>query len=264
MSTQDRRFEEKGLFLLEQKKGKIEALFKAAHQHELYSERELEAMILSVHALEIQNLPLESLICFESLCGRIHRLKLNQMVDVYFEKALSLSKLTFESDEEHRRSASSLKQKIRELCSNHVLSEENLTYLRMALLIVNRSAPSKQGERVQTPFIKSVSPEFNLRPIQVRDLRVNLDLSIELLQVAQMLYEKNPKGFVDYKLLPPSIQEALGPAQSSPHFIESMVGYGMNLVRQDGYAPSMKEIERIFHDAPKDQVPKVALHKRSL
>jgi len=143
--------------------------------------------------------------------------------------------------------------------SNNSLSTDNSNFLRMAsvkLAKLSGQTPfSKIDDMVNHSHVNFFEDEEMLPESEVIGAVVTPDwddaeLSIEILQVAQLLHQGHPEGIIKFRQLPQDVQQELGPADHSAEFIREMVTMGMQMVRKDGYSPSQKEIELMFAEAP--------------
>lgn len=245
------------LFAIERTSGEIDHLYTVIHSQETYSRKDLFHMIDRINRIDVQALPQETQHKFQTLCGRAHALNINHMVDAIYEEASALAEGEYDSQEELASRTQTLKEMMADVWSNNSLSPENSNYLRLATIKLGQIPSSKIDDMVhhsQVNFAEEVEmlPESEVKGAVVDSEWADAELSIDILQVAQLLYEKDPEGIVRFRQLPMSVQEDLGAIEDSPEYIREMVIYGMGLVRKDGYAPSMKEIEIMFSEAPRD------------
>ena len=247
------------LFFMQRQSGVVEELYDAVHNQETYNTNDLHAIIQRVNSLDVSNLPQETQDKFQTLCGRVHTLNVNHIVDAIFEEATALSGGAYSSSEELAHRIKTLKEMLAYVWSNNSLSKENSNFLRVASVKIaelsGQTPSSKIDDMVhhsQHVFIEDneMLPESDLIGAVVSPDWEEAELSIEMLQVAQLLHQKHPQGIVKFRQLPQDVQKQLGPAEHSPEYIQSMVTMGMEMVRKDGYVPSLKEIELMFAEAP--------------
>ena len=243
------------LFEMEKTSGEVDQLYEVIFRQETYDRKDLFNMIKRINRVDVHKLPRDAQYKFQSLCGRVHTLNVNHMVDAIYEEASALAEGEYDSPEELASRTQTLKEMMADVWSNHSLSQENSNYLRIASLKLGQISSSKIDDMVhpsQANLAEEVEmlPESEVKGAVVDSNWEEAELSIDILQVAQLLYEKDPEGILRFRQLPESVQEELGAVEDSPEYIREMVIYGMGLVRQDGYAPSMKEIEIMFSEAP--------------
>ena len=247
------------IFFQARQSGVVEELYDAIHSRETYNRKDLFNIIQRVNSVDVSNLPEEAQHKFQSLCGRVHTLNVNHMVDAIYEEATALSGGEYTSSEELAHRTQTLKEMMADVWSNNSLSTDNSNFLRMAsvkLAELSGQTPfSKIDDMVhhsQVNFVEDqeMLPESDVIGAVVTPEWEDAELSIEILQVAQLLHQGHPEGIIKFRQLPQDVQQELGPVDHSAKYIRAMVTMGMQMVRKDGYSPSQKEIELMFAEAP--------------
>lgn len=251
------------LFFQERQSGEIDHLYDTIYSQETYNRSTLMNIIERVNNIDVKELPKDAQIKFQSLCGRVHTLNVNHMVDAIYDEAQALSRGEYQSSEEMAKRTQTLKEMMADVWANHSLSPENSRFLQIASvklkeLTAQETPSSKIDDMVHPCHVNFIEEEDMLPESEVIGAMVSpeweeAELSMDIIQTAQLLHEKNPGAEVKFRQLPMNVQERLGPIEDSPEYIQEMVAYGMNLVRKDGYTPSIKEIEIMFAEAPKEE-----------
>ena len=247
------------IFFQESQLGIVENLYSMVQNLEIYDQKDLFNIIRQLNNIGVTNLPEEARSKFQTLYGRVHTLSVNHMVDKIYEEATALSSGEYSSSEELAHRTQTLKEMLADVWSNNSLSTDNSNFLRIALVKLAKlfyQIPSlKKNNMVHHPQASFIKDEDMLPKSEVIGAVVTPDwekaeLSIEILQVAQLLYQKHPEGIMQFRRLPQDIQQELGPVDDSAEYIRRMVITSMQMVRKDGYSPSQEEIELMFAEAP--------------
>ncbi len=247
------------IFFQERQSDVVEELYDVVHRQETYNRKDLFGIIQRVNNIDVSNLPEETRNKFQNLCGRVHTLNVNHMVDAIYEEATALGSGAYTSSEELVHRTQTLKEVMADIWSNNSLSRDNSNFLRIASLklaeLSGQTPFSKIDDMVhhsQLNFIEDeeMLPESEVIGAVVTPEWEEAELSIEILQVAQLIHQEHPKGIIKFRQLPQDVQKELGPVDHSAKYIREMVTMGMQIVRKDGYSPSQKEIEIMFAEAP--------------
>ncbi len=247
------------IFFQERQSRFVEELFDETHRQETYNPNELLAIIKQVNSVDVSNLSETVQNKFQTLCGRVHTLSVNHRVDEIYEEATALSSGEYNSSKELTYRIQTLKEMLTDVWSNNSLSQENSNFIQVASkkLSVLSAQPSfsKKDDMVhcfQINFIENeeMLPESEVIGSVVTSEWEDAELSIEILQVAQLLHQGHPEGIIKFRQLPQNVQKELGPADHSAEYIREMVTMGMQMGRKDGYSPSQKEVELMFSEAP--------------
>ena len=247
------------IFMQQRQVGVVEELSTKVHAQETYNRKDLYTIIERVNNVDVKKLPKEDQYKFQKLCGRVHTLNVNHMVDAIYDEAHALFNGEYDSTEELASRTQTLKEMMADVWSNNSLSQKNSNFLRLASVklaeLSNQTPSSKINDMVHHSKVNFIEDDAMDIESEVVGAVVDpsweeAELSIDILQAAQHLHQGHPEGVIKFRRLPQDIQEKLGPVQDSPEYIREMVTFGMGLVRRDGYAPSLKEVEQMFAEAP--------------
>jgi len=250
----------KGIFLKERQSGEVDQLYDVIHSREVYDRKDLFKIIHRINDIDVKNLPAKSHHKFHTLCGRVHTLNVNHMVDVIYEEATALSEGEYSSSEEFASRTQTLKEMMADVWTNNSLSKENCSFLRIASIklsqAANETTSSKTDDMVHSPQVSinediEMLPESEVKGSIVDPEWENVELAFDLFEVAQFLHEgKIHEGEIKFRQLPENVQEKLGLVNGSPDYIQEVVATAYEMGRGDGYVPSQKEIELMFAEAP--------------
>ncbi|MCB1108002.1 MAG: hypothetical protein KDK76_07910 [Chlamydiia bacterium] len=232
------------LFFQERQSGEVEKLYDVVQKQEVYNQKDLYQIIQQVNEVDVKSLPQKDLSKFQTLCGRVQTLNVNHKVDAIYDEVSALSEGEYHSSEELAKRIQVCKEMMAEVWHDNSLSPENTSYLRIASIKLSQlteTAPtSKIDDIACIPQVQEaiIEPEWG-----------NAELSFDLFEVAQLLYEgKVLDANSQFRQLPTDIQESLGSIDPSFESIQNIVALAYEVVRGDGYVPSETEIKEMFQD----------------
>lgn len=233
----------------------VSALHEKISAKEIHPREELDETIATVNAINVKTLSPAAREEFQSLCGRLHTINTNMMVDAIVDEAQKL-KLDGTADP---RDIEFLRKAIAEIWENNSLSEVNSNLLRVASITLAQLTSGKKPDMVNTPSNHQLEEEMVLPESQVKgtDTKANweeAELAFDLLDVAGLLYQgKIEEGLERAASLPkdlklPKISEESS-AQELATFIQEAVVKSFEIGRKDGYVPSSREIQELLEEA---------------
>ena len=258
--TSSKVFDATSVFFSAKQSASVESLVKQTSP-ETFQPKDLEKIIEQISQIDAKHLPTEMRAEFQTLCGRVHTLNVNHVIDAIYEEADALRQGHYFSPHELASRVQVLKEMMADVWHSNALTPENSNYLRIASMYLNevtqQTSDKKIGDMLHHEHIKPIRGDEMDIESQVIGTSVeptwdDAELSIDILETAQMLFQKNPEGELKFRALPNDTQEALGPLDRSPDYIQNMVAFAMQMARNDGYVPSMEEIEVMFAEAPLD------------
>ena len=233
----------------------VDGLHEKLSGREIYPRDELSETTAAVNLINVQALSPAAKETFQSLCGRLHKLNTNIMVDTIVDKAQSLKKngISNPKDIEFLRKA------IAEIWEGNTLSEVNSNLLRVASITLAQLASGKRSDVVNPSDVNiaeenEVLPESTVKGTDISTNREEVELAFELLELSDLFYQgKIREGLERVKTLPrrlelPPISEASS-ADEIATFIQEAVALSFKIGRSDGYAPSALEIQELLEEA---------------
>ncbi len=253
--VQSKVFDASSIFAQEAEDAKVISLFEIAAKQEIPVPEELSSMIATVNLINVKTLSPVVREKFQSLCGRLHTVNTNMMVDAIVDEAQNLKKsgISNPKDLEFLRTA------IADIWENNSLSEVNSNLLRVASITLAQLTSGKKGDVVHSSDVNIAEEDEVLPESMVKGTTLSTDweeaeLAFELLDIASLFYQgKIREGLKMVKALPkgiklPSISMA-SDANGIATFIQAAVIESFKIGRSDGYTPSAQEIEELLEEA---------------
>lgn len=230
----------------------ISALHEKISAKEIHPREELDQTIATVNAINVKTLSPAAREEFQSLCGRLHTINTNMMVDAIVDEAQKL-KMDGAADP---RDIEFLRKAITEIWKNNSLSEVNSNLLRVASITLAQLTSGKKPDMVNPHLNHTLEEKMALPESKVKgtDTTANweeVELAFDLLDVAVLLYQgKLEEGLERAASLPkdlklPKISEESS-AEELATFIQEAVVTSFEIGRKDGYVPSDPEIREIL------------------
>lgn len=233
----------------------VEALHEKLSNREVHPRDELSATIEAVNLINVKTLSPAAMEKFQSLCGRLHKINTNMMIDAIFDEAQSLKQNGIKNpmDIEFLRNA------ISEIWKNNSLSPENSNLLRVASITLAELSSGKNSDVVHTSHThfnqeSQVLPESTVKGTELSADWEEAELAFELLDIAGLFYQGMiNEGLKRVKTLPheikfPPISEKSS-ADEIAIFIQEAVVKSFEIGRKDGYTPSSQEIQELLEEA---------------
>ncbi|MCP5506571.1 MAG: hypothetical protein H7A38_06790 [Chlamydiales bacterium] len=248
-------FDAKALFQQEEEEAKVLTIFEKLKGQEIHVPDELLSMMATVNLINVKTLSPTTREKFQSLCGRLHTINTNMMVDAIVDEAQKL-KMDGAADP---RDIEFLRKAIAEIWENNSLSEVNSNLLRVASITLAQLTSGKNPDMVNIPSNHQLEEEMVLPESTVKgtDTTANweeAELAFDLLDVAGLLYQgKIEEGLERAASLPkdlklPKISEESS-AEELAIFIQEAVVKSFEIGRKDGYIPSSREIQELLEEA---------------
>ncbi|MCB1085238.1 MAG: hypothetical protein KDK60_03965 [Chlamydiia bacterium] len=247
------------LFRQEAQIGVIDSLHEKMHKHEVHTSDQLSQTIDTIYTVQVEELSFESRGKFQSLCGRVHSLQVNNLIDKIVDESHALCTGKCNSPEELAQRTTGLKIAIQDIWQSHSLSKENSQLLHVAAYHLNLlTYSSKNGDVVisQKNLLKGremlpKSPVKEATPSPDWD---DAELAFDLLELAQNLFQgKVKEATVQFRKLPSSLQCKMGKEEEIYHnpseLIQRLVQKAYAIGREDGYVPSSAEILMMLEEA---------------
>lgn len=216
---------------------------------------DIDRTIATVNAINVKTLSPAAREKFQSLCGRLHTINTNMMVDAIVDEAQKLK----QSGAADSKDIEFLRTAIAEIWENNSLSEVNSNLLRVASITLAQLTTGKKPDMVHTPLNQQLEEEMVLPESTVKgtDLSANweeAELAFDLLDIAGLLYQGNiDEGLARARALPKDLKLPTISSESSPEefaiFIQEAVVKSFEIGRKDGYVPSEREIQELLEEA---------------
>lgn len=241
--VENKTIDASSIFYQKAQEHQVSTLLEKMESLELHPD--LNETIQAIEKINVKALSPQGKEKYQTLCGRIHTINVNQLVNMIFDEAYALHKGECGSSEELSKRTSELKLMIADIWDSHSsFSKENLGFIKSATKILNRLESPSHSKIDEMPIeIEEITPNYE-----------NAADSLELFAMAHLLYQgKIDEGILKFRTFPPSIQEMLGEEKAiaiNPcAFMQKAVTLAYDQVRGDGYTPSLKEIELMFQEA---------------
>lgn len=248
-------FDAKDLFQQEGEEAKVLSIFEKLKDQEIHVPEELLSMIATVNLINVKTLSPTTREKFQSLCGRLHTINTNMMVDAIVDEAQKLK----QNGAADLRDIEFLWTAIAEIWENNSLSEINSNLLRVASITLAQLTTEKKPDMVHPPLNQQLEEEMALLESTVKgtDTSANweeAELAFDLLDIAGLLYQgKVDEGLARAKALPQELKLPAISQESSPEelatFIQKAVVKSFEIGRKDGYVPSEREIQELLEEA---------------
>lgn len=233
----------------------VDALDEKISSQEIHDREDIDQTIATVNAINVKTLSPSARDKFQSLCGRLHTINTNMMVDAIVDEAQKLK----QNGTADPRDVEYLRKAIAEIWENNRLSEVNSNLLRVASITLAELSSGKNQNVVHTPLNQSLEEEMVLPESTVKGTDTSTDweeaeLAFDLLDVAGLLYQgKIDEGLERAATLPKELKLPAISAESSPEefatFIQEAVVKSFEVGRKDGYVPSEREIQELLEEA---------------
>lgn len=253
--TSSKIFDAQALFQQEGEEAKVVSIFERLKAQETHVPEELLSMIATANLINVKTLSPLGREKFQSLCGRLHTVNTNIMVDAIVDEAQKLK----QNGATDPRDIEFLRQAIVEIWENNSLSEINSNLLRVASITLAQLSSAKKPDVVHPSLNQQLEEEMVLPESTVKgtDTSANweeAELACDLLDVAGLLYQgKIEEGLMRAKALPKALQLPLISEESSAEefatFIQEVVVKSFEIGRKDGYIPSEKAIQELLEEA---------------
>lgn len=243
----------------------LESLEKKLDQS-ILSPRELQSVSHQLDDLREQALTTGAKDTYQSLCGRVATLSVNNLVDAIVEESFALRLGKFSTQEECAERVHILKRDIARICHNHGLSIENRRFIKMAVNNLNNLFPPSKTDDIL------LQPEKRLRlnkpttvPLESPNSEES-ETAFDLCEMAHYFYQnKFQEGVKCLNQLLPSqktrLEEhclATGAEMITKNpdlhnrlrFIQALIGYANEIAQGEGIDdyPSLSEVKMMFEE----------------
>lgn len=233
----------------------VNALHEKVHSHEIHPRDELSQTIDAVNLINVKTLSPAAMEKFQSLCGRLHKINTNMMIDAIVDEAQNLK----ENGIKNPKDIELLREAIADIWKNNSLSEVNSNLLRVASITLAELSSGKNPDVVNTSHThfnqeSLVLPESTVKGTEVSADWEEAELAFELLDIAGLFYQGRIQEALEMvKTLPREIQLPPISEESSADeiatFIQEAVVKSFEIGRKDGYTPSAHEIQELLEEA---------------
>ena len=230
---------------------RILALYEKIYGQEMHSKDDLSKameVVETVSSLDFQGFSSGIKEKFQSLCGRLHQMQADEIVDRIFDATQDLRRNGIKS----LRDVESLQKAITDFSHQYRgLSEMNAILLKKASMALELLCADRKKKGLSNAFL---SQSRQTKICEKEDVA----LAVELLDLAGCLYKQKQEKYIDRDLLRkiaffsrkmnlPSITQTSG-RKEILLFIQAMVIKSFEIARRDGYIPSKQEILEILEE----------------